>query len=455
MALRQKSSSNWSDWKLLPMADGTHATGTWNIDISGKANSAMKLEYATCETEAGTSAKVAIIQDDSSFILQTGARVSVKFTNENSAAIPTLNVNDTGAKRIKWRNTNLISTQYWTANQIVDFVYDGTNWIIVGSTNNTIHYYGQSDTSAETTMKTVTVDESFVLKTGIFVTVQFNNKNSASMPTLSVNNTTAYPMTQFSDDTYEHLSHWYSGSIWTFLFNGTYWVSINSRPAVFNGSKKGLVPASDSTTKFLRGDGTWQDISVSTEDTKNTAGASDISSKIFLIGATEQIDNLQTYSHDTAYVGSNGHLYSNSIQVVNLSDTQALTNKTYNGYTLGAACAKSVTDSTSASYIGTGTSLVTERDVYYGLPTINNSHTYTSNTKIYAPLSGGNSGCLLVANGTTSTPTWASKNDLVFTKSGTGAAAGFVPAPSTTAGTTKFLCEDGTWKDISASSSSS
>lgn len=33
-----------------------------------------------------------------------------------------------------------------------------------------------------------------------------------------------------------------------------------------------------------------------------------------------------------------------------------------------------------------------------------------------------------------------------FVKSGSGAAAGLVPAPSTTAGTGKFLCEDGTWK---------
>lgn len=32
-----------------------------------------------------------------------------------------------------------------------------------------------------------------------------------------------------------------------------------------------------------------------------------------------------------------------------------------------------------------------------------------------------------------------------FVKSGSGAAAGLVPAPSTTAGTSKYLCEDGTW----------
>jgi len=33
-----------------------------------------------------------------------------------------------------------------------------------------------------------------------------------------------------------------------------------------------------------------------------------------------------------------------------------------------------------------------------------------------------------------------------FVKSGSTAAAGLVPKPDTTAGTTKFLCEDGTWK---------
>lgn len=50
-------------------------------------------------------------------------------------------------------------------------------------------------------------------------------------------------------------------------------------------------------------------------DTKNTAGSTDTSSKIFLIGATSQAANPQTYSHDTAYVGTDGCLYSNSTKV--------------------------------------------------------------------------------------------------------------------------------------------
>ena len=147
-------------------------------------------------------------------------------------------------------------------------------------------------------------------------------------------------------------------------------------------------------------------------DTKNTAGSTDSSSKLFLVGATSQAANPKTYSHDTAYIGADGHLYSNGLQTVNLSGSQALTNKTYNGYTLAAACAKAVTDSSSAGAISTGTGLVTERDVYYGLPTINNSHAYTSSTSIYAPVSGGTSGYILQANGSTSTPTWSSVNSL-------------------------------------------
>ena len=76
-----------------------------------------------------------------------------------------------------------------------------------------------------------------------------------------------------------------------------------------------------------------------------------------------------------------------------------------NGYNLGEACTKSVTDSTSSSAIGRGTNLVTERDVYYGLPFINGSHTYSSSTYIYAPTTAGSSGQVLVSNGT-NTPTW-------------------------------------------------
>ena len=52
----------------------------------------------------------------------------------------------------------------------------------------------------------------------------------------------------------------------------------------------------------------------STSDTKNTAGATDISSKIYLIGATSQTDNPQTYSDDQVYA-TNGQLDANKVRV--------------------------------------------------------------------------------------------------------------------------------------------
>ena len=45
-------------------------------------------------------------------------------------------------------------------------------------------------------------------------------------------------------------------------------------------------------------------------DTKNTAGSTNSTSKLFLIGATSQAANPQTYSRSTAYVGTDGKLYS-------------------------------------------------------------------------------------------------------------------------------------------------
>ena len=93
--------------------------------------------------------------------------------------------------------------------------------------------------------------------------------------------------------------------------------------------------------------GCWQ-VADYDSNTQSNTNSTDTSSKIFLVGATSQGSNKTTYSHGEVYVGTDHHVYSNSKQTVNLSDTQALTNKTYNGYTLGAACAKGV-DTTATS----------------------------------------------------------------------------------------------------------
>lgn len=95
--------------------------------------------YATCSTAAGTAAKVATITPGSAFSLETGVRVSVKFTNALSVAAPTLNVNSSGAKAIYFRGVTLSSAQYWAAGSTVDFVYDGNYWQMLGSQHNSTY----------------------------------------------------------------------------------------------------------------------------------------------------------------------------------------------------------------------------------------------------------------------------------------------------------------------------
>lgn len=89
-------------------------------------------------------------------------------------------------------------------------------------------------------------------------------------------------------------------------------------------SHGGIVPTlnSDSvssqtqSTKFLREDGTWAAPSYTTNtDTKNTTGSTDTESKIYLVGATSQAANPQTYSHGEVYIDTDHCLYSNSQRV--------------------------------------------------------------------------------------------------------------------------------------------
>lgn len=86
--------------------------------------------------------------------------------------------------------------------------------------------------------------------------------------------------------------------------------STNGNVAAFNGTTGKLIKDSGfSIGKSVPSDAVFT-------DTKNTAGSSDTSDKIFLIGAKSQGTNPQTYSQDTAYVGTDGCLYSGGTKVL-------------------------------------------------------------------------------------------------------------------------------------------
>ena len=94
-----------------------------------------KIFYGGCETAAGTAAKTSAIAEFSSADLENGVVVYITFSATNSAADPTMNISDTGAKPIKCmiRNelTGLPEPNYLIAGQTYRFVYDGENWVTV------------------------------------------------------------------------------------------------------------------------------------------------------------------------------------------------------------------------------------------------------------------------------------------------------------------------------------
>ena len=137
----------------------------------------------------------------------------------------------------------------------------------------------------------------------------------------------------------------------------------------------GLVPkpAAGANTKFLRGDATWQAITATTVGLGNVGNYKAVS-----VTASQGL----TSDEQTAARGNIG---------------------------LGTAAVKGITDSSSASAISTGTNVTTERDVYYGLPTINGAHNYSSATNYYVATTKGTSGQVLFSNGGNE-PYWGTVN---------------------------------------------
>lgn len=91
--------------------------------------------YAVCSTAAATAKKQITIKG---FTLNTGTTIHVKFTNNNSADSPTLEItnplnNTTYEKPIVQYGTTAVekinSTTGWQAGAVITLTYDGTSWV--------------------------------------------------------------------------------------------------------------------------------------------------------------------------------------------------------------------------------------------------------------------------------------------------------------------------------------
>ncbi len=110
-------------------ASATKLATARNINGMVFDGTANRSNYGSCSTPAATAAKVVPC---AGFSLATGASIAVKFTNANTAANPTLNVNGTGAKAI-YRAGAPLPAKCLAANQIYEFRYTGAQYEAVGA----------------------------------------------------------------------------------------------------------------------------------------------------------------------------------------------------------------------------------------------------------------------------------------------------------------------------------
>lgn len=203
--------------------------------------------------------------------------------------------------------------------------------------------YGTCTTAAGTAAKVVTCSDFDSLETGVTIKVKFTYSNTAANATMNVNSTGAknlcrYGTTRVGTTT---RASWQAGAVVSFTYDGTSWVQ----------------------NDYLEDTGV-------TTDTKNTAGSTDSTSKLFLIGATSQAANPQTYSNANVYE-ENGALHASSFNGVAIetdSDgfyigTSQLKRVGVTGgpYNLNAACTRGVDSSISAG--STSTNLPTSAAV--------------------------------------------------------------------------------------------
>lgn len=120
-------------------ADDSVAASQWALATLHAMIRDRIRNFGVCSTAAATAAKVTSISGSEPFQLLPGARVVVKFTVTNSAGSPTLNVNSTGAKPIFYRGS-AISAGYLAAGRVYEFVYDGTNYELIGDLDTNTTY---------------------------------------------------------------------------------------------------------------------------------------------------------------------------------------------------------------------------------------------------------------------------------------------------------------------------
>ena len=118
-----------------------------------------RIWYAVCSTAAGTGAKTAT-SSTGDFVLQTGAMVRLKCTTANTAANPTISIDGSTAKTIQPKSGTSGMAYRWRAQEVIDLVYDGSNFVMSLGPEADTSFYGitklNSSTSSTSTTEAAT-----------------------------------------------------------------------------------------------------------------------------------------------------------------------------------------------------------------------------------------------------------------------------------------------------------
>lgn len=318
----------------LPAAPGSVGTLSTPRAIDGVNfnGSADISHYGTCSTAASTAAKTVAVTN---YKLVTGGHVYVKFTVTNSAANPTLNVNSTGAKAIYYRGS-AISAGYLAANRTYEFIYNGTQYELVGDIDTNTNTTYSAGTGLDLSGTTFSLENSGVSagSYGPSANVSGTNGTTVNIPQITVDAkgrvTSVVNRVLTNKDT-----------------NTTYSAMKGATSSAAGGS--GLVPApsAGASNRYLRSDGTW----AVPPDTNTTYGNASTTSSGLMSAADKAklngiANNANNYSLPAATtsvmggvkVGSNLTVSSGTISLTKANVVAALgytpptTNTTYSNF---------------------------------------------------------------------------------------------------------------------------
>jgi hypothetical protein len=241
--------------------------------------------YGTCDTDATVANKVVTISSDQNFELKVGARITVLFSKVNNTATDaTINVNNTGAKKIWYDGAVLTSgnSRAGRQNTYISYVYDGTYWVFNGWSldwnteysnmslaelqtgtatnqrtlqasvlNPAIQSYGTAfgvcNTESTVAEKVVTLtDHNWKLRVGAIIGVKYKNTNTAQNPKLNVNGSGAKSVFRADRVQTAGNSAGQANYIMYYMYDGTNWNFISW--GVDNNTTYGVMSTAELTT---------------------------------------------------------------------------------------------------------------------------------------------------------------------------------------------------------------